>query len=310
MRTAGLWVAILPALLAAPASGKTKARPRSKPDVVALRFGWQPGLTADVTYRRTRSTTGKPTDSVSCRARLSVEADGKNLRVGYRDWNDEGGGGAPAGEPPPSTLARGATIVNKRGDLVRVDLTSLDEVVRAAAANKASPEARKEWSRMLPVMVKERAVKTWQMLVESWTDAELEIGVDLETDIEGPTDLVPGGKVKTNLRFRADRWLDCPGRPGKRCVELKLRSEPDRESLAKLVAAVGARLGHNDWEATARDLVTVEEITLVTEPDRMIPHRLDVTKTVGPREGGAGGVDDVVRVERTTWTYQYASEPR
>ena len=95
-----------------------------------------------------------------------------------------------------------------------------------------------------------------------------------------------------------------PGDPGAKCVELKLRSEPDRRSLAKLAAALTAQSGTKvDLKST--DLLSgVEEATLVTEPARLIPHRLAVTKIVDLRPSP----DDPQgrsQVDRTTWTYDY-----
>ena len=91
-----------------------------------------------------------------------------------------------------------------------------------------------------------------------------------------------------------------------RCVELKLRSQADRRSLAKLVAALGGQTGAK--AETASLLGGVEEITLVTEPDRLIPHRLVVTKTVELRPSAADP-QPRSQVDRTTWTYDYPASP-
>ena len=159
---------------------------------------------------------------------------------------------------------------------------------------------------MIPALSRVQAERTWQMLVGSWTDVELEIGEDFETDVEGPMPPVPGlpgGTLKTKVRIRAERRLDCPDDPRKRCVELKTRSEADRESMATLLEKMGVQSGAKN-AGTAGDLGAVEEIALVTEPNRLIPHRLDVTKTVGWREGG-----QPAQLDRTTWTFRYAVPP-
>ena len=138
----------------------------------------------------------------------------------------------------------------------------------------------------------------------SWAGVELQLGKEYVTTIESPVPLVPGGKVKTTLRLRAERFLDCPGAPGAKCVELKLRSEPDRKSLAKLAAALPAEPGTKaDLKST--DLLSgVEEATLVTEPAGLIPHRLAVTKTVELRPS-ADEPENRSQVDRTTWTFDY-----
>jgi hypothetical protein len=263
------------------AKGK-KTRPKSKPDVVSLVFGWPDGLNADVTYRWTRSKPGKPEQALAMTARLTVSRQGETLRVAFRDWKAQPTANAAPGAAAPSLEAI-TTVVDTKGMFVRVDGTI---------------------SATMPALSRVQAERTWQMLVGSWTDVELEIGEDVETDVEGPMPSVPGlpgGTLKTKLRFRAERRLDCPDDPSKRCVELNTRSEADRESMTKLLEKMGVQAGAKD-AGTAGDLGAVEEIALVTEPDRLIPHRLDITKAIGRREGG-----QPAQLDRTTWTFRYAA---
>jgi hypothetical protein len=314
MRTVGSWVVVFVLMVGLPAWGKgKKTRPKAKPDVVSLVFGWPDGLNADVTYRWTRSKPGKPEQALAMTARLTVARQGETVRVAFRGWKAQPMANAAPGAAAPSLEAI-TTVVDKKGMFVRVDGTiSADDSMRVAAgvarareresgANPGS-DVTKKVAQTIPTLSRVQAEQTWQMLVGSWTDVEVEIGEDFETDVEGPMPPVPGlpgGTLKTKLRFRAERWLDCPDDPGKRCVELKTRSEADRESLAKLLEKVPGAKG----AGTADNLGAVEEISLVTEPDRLIPHRLDVTKTVGrPGEGQPAQLD------RTTWTFRYAALP-
>ena len=283
MRTTGAWVAAFVLMVGLPAWAKgKKTRSKAKPDVVSLVFGWPDGLNADVTYRWTRSKPGKPEQALAMTARLTVARQGKTVRVAFRDWKAQPTANAAPGAAAPSLEAI-TTVVDTKGMFVRVDGTI---------------------SATMPALSRVQAERTWQMLVGSWTDVELEIGEDVETDVEGPMPSVPGlpgGTLKTKLRFRAERRLDCPDDPSKRCVELKTRSEADRESMAKLLGKMGVQAGAKD-AGTAGDLGAVEEIALVTEPDRLIPHRLDITKAVGRREGGPPA-----QLDRTTWTFRYAA---
>jgi hypothetical protein len=255
--------------------------PKAKPEVVTLGFAWPTVLGADVTYRWTRTSTGKPAQGVTVVGRLNVAPEGENLRVEYADWKREPTGRTATGEPPvaPEKLV---DVVDKRGALVRID-----------------GEA--------PALVKTVAARTWQMLVGSWAGVELKVGKEYVATVEGPVPVVPGGKLKTTLRFRVERLLDCPGSPVAKCVELKLRSEPDHKSMAKLAAAMTP--GEKDKGApNSSDILEgVEEATLVTEPDRLIPHRLTITKTVSLGRPSREDPDGRSQVDRTTWTYDYTA---
>jgi hypothetical protein len=317
MRTTGSWVVAFVLIVGVPAWAKgNKASPKAKPDVVSLAFGWPDGLNADVTYRWTRSKPGKPDQALAMTARLTVARQGEAVRVAFRDWKAQPTANASPGAAAPSLEAI-TTVVDTKGTFVRVDGTiSADDSTRVAAgvarareresgANQGSG-ATKKTAEMIPALSRVQAERTWQMLVGSWTDVALEIGEDLETDVERRMPSVPGlpgGTLKTKLRFRAERRLDCPDDPSKRCVELKTRSEADRDSMAKLLEKMGIQAGAKD-AVTASDLTAVEEIELVTEPDRLIPHRLNITKVVGRREGG-----QPAQLDRTTWTFRYAVPP-
>jgi hypothetical protein len=304
-RAAGLRVATALALtlLCGAAWAREKGKPRPKADVVALRFGWPTDLSANVTYRWTRTQTGKPTQATALAARLTVAAEGRTLRVAYRDWKPEPSDGPSAGASLPS-LEKISTIVDRKGAFVRVDgAVSAGDSTRIAATAKGDKnlgaEAMNQVAQLIPTLFQQNLEQTWEMTAGSWAGVELAIGQALETDDEGPVPLVPGATLKTHLRVQAERRLECPGDPGKRCVELRLRSEPDRDSLAKVVEQMSAKFGTKGPGASAADLSTVEEVTLVTRPEGLIPYRLDITKTIGLHGGGRA------RVDTTSWTYSY-----
>lgn len=301
MRTVAMWTVVLSMLVAVPAWAKGKAKPETNGDVVALRFGWPAGLSADVTYRWTRTKKGKPPLSSSLTARLTVAAEGDGLRVSYRGWKRDAAATAPAQGSSLSSFEKMAAIVDKKGSLVRIDGNlSPDDARRVTTASmtgtSAGPDATNKMAELIPLVTQQNAAQTWQMLVETWAGADIPIGRDVETEEDSPVPVLPGTTLKTRFKIRAARRVDCPGQTGKRCVELKLRTQPDPASLAKVVEAIGAKFGTNGL-GSAGDLSAVEELTLVTEPDRLLPHQLDVTKTIGVKEGA--------RIDKTTWTFRY-----
>jgi hypothetical protein len=289
--TFGVVVAL--ALLAAQAwakpKGKAKARPKA--DTVALGFGWPDGLGANVTHDWTRTDPRKPTKSESMTARLVVAAEGQTVRVAFRDWQ------VPAGGQPAPSLNKLSVVVDKAGTLVRVDgKVSPEEATRLAGGRQQAAD-------ILPVLIQQNAENTWQMLVGTWAGAELELGAEYETGDEVPSPLFPEARLKRKLRFGAERRLPCPGDTAKRCIELKLHSEPEPASLKKVVEKLGAKFGAKGLGDVGQLGVT-QAFTLVTEPERLIPHRLEIVKTVElraepPAESGR-------QVDRTIWTFAYA----
>jgi hypothetical protein len=292
------------ALLSAPAwaKGKAKPKPRSKPDVVALRFGWPDGLGANVTHEWIRSSPGKPTQTESMTARLVVGSEGQTLRVAFRDWQTSAGGA-----PAPS-LNKMTTVVDKDGTLVRVDGRvspgEAMDLAKGGGGSKLGAAASQKAADALPVLIQQRVENTWQMLVGTWAGGELELGADYETEDEVPVPLVPGTTLKTKFRLRAERRLDCPGDAAKRCVELRFRSEPDRERLKEVVEKLGVKFGTKGL-GDVGELGGGQEFTLVTEPERLIPHRLEITKTVELRTGSSSHPGRGPQVDRTTWTFEY-----
>jgi hypothetical protein len=281
------------ALLAAPAGArpKGKAKARTKADTVALAFGWPDGLVARITHDWTRTSPGKPTASESMTARLVVAAEGQTFRVAFRDWQ------VPAGGTPAPSLNKLSAVVDKEGTLIRID----GKVAPAEALSLAG--GREKAADILPVLIQQSAENTWQTLVGTWAGGELELGAEYETDEEVPSPLVPGATLKTKLRFGVERRLPCPGGATRSCVELKLHSEPDPASLRKLVEKVGAKFGTKGLGDVGQLGVT-QDFTLVTEPEGLIPHRLEIVKTVEVR--AAPPTESGRQVDRTLWTFTYA----
>lgn len=308
MRTVGIGIVTALALVAAPAWAKRKPKTKAKPDQVVLVFGWAEGLAADVSYQRSRAKKGTPTRNLSRTARLTVATEGKTLRVAYRDWKQSSTGGAAA-VTELQIMNKMTTIVDKKGDFVRIDGTiPPDEALRVAAGSGYKPttgaDTTKQLAQAIPVLAQKDLERTWQMLVGSWAGAEMEIGAEYETTDEAPVPLLPGTSLKATNRFGAERRFDCPRNPARKCVELWLRHEPDGESLKKVAEKLAAKFGALGL-GDLGDFGVVEEITLVTEPDRLIPHRLEITKTLGPSKASQTDPEPARLVDRTTWTFAY-----
>jgi hypothetical protein len=276
-----------------------------RPAAVALRFAWPRPLAAEVQYARTRTQTGRPATSLALRGKLAATPRGDRTLVRYTGWTGANG--------PEASLLRATeavtVVVGQDGRAEKVE--GKDDVVKAARKlppfDSDSPQARKALE-LLPASVEKSALEEWALLVGFWSENDLEIGERYESDSEVAVPAVPGSSVRLRIEVRAIRWLDCPRPERGRCVELELRSRPDRDDVQKVVGALMDKLGvpKEAVQGALGDLVTATEATLVTEPSTLVPHRLAVKRTTDVT--GPGG-EAVSRVDEQRWSYAYGRAP-
>jgi hypothetical protein len=191
------------------------------------------------------------------------------------------------------------------GEIDSASYRSEDALKQMPGLEKVPAQARQQLLQVAPAAFQKDARDTWGALVGVWAGNDLEIGADYVMEGEAPVAVLPGERVRIDARLRAERRLDCPGtgRPG--CLELHLRSVPNAEDTDRIVKAFIAKLGVTNLPAGLRDLSMVTEVSLVTEPDRLVPHRLEVKRTA--RAAATNGVKQLhgERVDTTTWTYRY-----
>lgn len=294
-----------PARAAAPSRAADAARGAARPKVVALRFAWPRDLSADVRYVRTRTQTGRPESKVDLRGRLVVAARGEDLLVRYRGWTGAQGDLAAllaAGEPV-------TVVVGEDGRARAIEgVPEAMEAVRKVPPFSGDTPQAKRGLELLPASFEKDAQETWAVLVGFWTENDLEVGEAYETESEVPVPAVPGSTVRLRVEARATRWIDCPAPKRGRCVELAMRSEPDREDVQRVVGALMERLGApaQAVQGALGDLGGVMEATLQTEPSTLVPHRLELRKTFSA--AGPGGEPNA-RVDAQTWTFTYPPAP-
>jgi hypothetical protein len=295
-----------PARAAAPSRAADAAPAAPRPKVVALRFAWPRELAADVTYARARTQEGKPAGALELRGKLAVAPRGEDLVVRYQGW--AGGDGDAAAVLRASEKV--ALVVGEDGRVRSVDgvADAVDAMRRLPGFSGDAPATRKALD-LAPQLVEKEARETWALLVGFWSENDLELSEAYETESEVPVAAVPGATVRIRVEVRATRWVDCPGPKGGRCVELKMRSQADREDAAKVVSALVERLGapRDAVKGALGDLAVVTDATVITEPSTLVPHRLEIRKT-GEATGPGGAT--ISRVDAQTWTYAYPTARR
>jgi hypothetical protein len=253
------------------------------------------GLTARVEYKEEHEAkTPEGAVSLVFRSshRMRVEQAGEGIRVTHDEFaiqplNSAEGAKAPDRVQPQDPLETESEaqvgdllpdmLVDRSGNLVRVtgtDRLRAEALERMAAGTEQSPESRARLERLIARTVSddrltEKAERDWSALVSFWVGARLAVGVSSSPAGSG------GGSRQVSVTPRVP--CDRGARPAT-CVRIELESHPSPE------------LSHT--------------ILLVTEPDRLVPHELQIgTEIHGPLTRPDGKLQRID--ERSTSSYQF-----
>ncbi|GAO01405.1 hypothetical protein [Anaeromyxobacter sp. PSR-1] len=291
------------AVLALVAATPVRAEPPT-PEV-ALTFAWPAALDARFELHRVRRQPGQPERSVEGRftGRFEGRAAGKELRLGYRDMEGaEAAGLDGATRALLRSLERITAVIDGDGGLVRLE--GMDRAVELMGGMVADlPEStRGELMRIAPAAMQKDFSETWSMLVAFWSGGSLEPGATYELKADAPVAVLPGERIRMETRYSLRRVLDCPGAKGRRCVELWFRSAPEPKDVERISRAMFEKLKVGGATAGMGPPSVIAEAVLITEPDRLVPHRLEVTRSTKVATPD-GTVHE--RVDSSTWTYRY-----
>jgi hypothetical protein len=292
---------------------------------VVLRFDWPEGFRAEVETKRSRTRAGEGGSSRSATSRYTLRAwdDGSELRVGFSDFELEAqdlGSLAPAAQT--QLLAQLGDlvpdfVVTRSGEFVgiadfEVFRGRLDLVLDQALPKGTDPSAPAltEVRRLLTSQefLESRAAGQWNALVGTWLEGELEIGATYSYEERSPVPIFPNEEILMSYEFSAQRLLPCPRSGEEReCVELELRSMTDPADAKRLIDGLLERL--TPAEARGAAVFTEFElenvIHLVTEPDGLVPHRHEETKTLRGTVSVGGQTQRVEQVDLTESSYTY-----
>jgi hypothetical protein len=310
-------LAATPTAPAAPPAALEEARDERpqepRPRDLALRFAWPKTLEARVTYRRVASRTGTPERIFTARYTERVTRTADELRIASLGTRWDGEVPYPAGEVRSAMRASEAVVQRIGADGAFVGLLNEDALRPVlqrvyAAAGLSDEEAEEAISQIETAMVDE-AREGWNLAVGFWIGAELDFGKAWEKEVDAPVWLLPSLPVKSRVRMEARRRVPCTGSERKaRCVELVLHSEPDRAALPALTRAIVARLaGEAKTLPTGevREVGLASDLTLVTEPDTLLPYRVVWRRAVRATLADDEGTRELEDVERTEWSWSY-----
>jgi hypothetical protein len=311
--------AALLALVLLPLSAAAQA----DPDTVRLRFGWRPGMQAQVEYEqvRTREIDGESDSTrIASTYRLEVEPHAEGLLIRYVDtrWTDlpelDGPGGdffrALAGT---ESGGKPQYVVSANGEFLRTEgMEQLAAELRAAVQplmDEMEGEAAAAFRNMMEVTFSDEGMASavsseWMTMAGFWVDAELDTAGVWEMEDEFETPIFPGLVIPLVTQFELAGWVPCTDGDGApRCVELQMASFPDPEAMQQGMRELMQRVGLPEEEvAAALSEVQAETyVTLVTEPGTLRPHFLQTTKVVAAGDEG----DAPMQVQTQTYRFRW-----
>jgi hypothetical protein len=259
---------------------------------VAPRFAWPERMEGRSVERRQ----GRSSDEVARRAALKLE------RRGAETWliaRPEAREDDPAAEDAPPPLVLGAD-----GRFLRLDgLEALAEQEAAfqvgLSASKGEAEAARKEARERVGRLAADAREQWSYQGEAWLGRTLELGQPQVTTGRAPVAAVPGLEVEQRVVLSARKWVSCaPGGLDRRCLELTLKADAGPDAFRKGLVAAGnkAAKGFEDGSLAV-------EVTLVTDPETLLPWRYSFTRKL--RLVFAGRDLSVDQVERRDVEYQW-----
>ncbi|HEX6910460.1 MAG TPA: hypothetical protein VF142_08695 [Longimicrobium sp.] len=309
------------ALVAAPLAAQDEAA-----DTVQLRFGWQPGMRAEVEMAQVRiRDTEARRDSVRMASsyRMQVAGHPEGLAVTYAHvrWTDVPDDAGPEIRRLFDAMAasgsggRARNIVTRGGEFVRVEgaeetareVTAALEPLFAEVDEAGLANLRQMLSGMIsPEALSAAAADEWNALVGAWVDADLEVGAvyALESSFQAP--VFPGVEIPVSLQFQVEGWTPCTETDGdgeEPCVALVMISQPDAEVVAGAVRGILEQAGLPVEEAgdLFAPLAVETFVSLVAEPATLRPHRLEIQRVVT----GSDEEDAPMQTDTRVYTYRY-----
>ena len=261
---------------------------------VALRFSWPEGFTARVTGAESRtlsSDAAADTTHSELSYRVRLESASEGARIRYEEFSlpapDAGGLVPLRGVPGLECLAdalRPSFVVGADGRFLGTP--DLDETV--AAVNReldavhARGEALPEGSPALPTrfsgdLFRRHAPVEWWPMVEMWAGREIVLGGRYDLELLTRMPLLDGATLHMDGELVVSGRRPCEDGGPPRCIELVLETRPDPLELIPLLGEDGAR--SRDGGAAVPVIVTRldlrETVRLVTEPETLVPRRLE-----------------------------------
>ncbi len=296
------------------------AGPSPKPDPAApgagqqlsLRFDWPEGVTVAVRTEEQKERQGQVVERSVETETQSWERVGTELRIRTAEVKSEGNDELARlleQVTPPTVVVDLQTAKLLRLDGLEATLAALQGAL--AEADEA-PADQEKMTTLLTRSVESAYQSEWESLVAFWANKTVTLGQSVKGETVGPAGLPGTDEVKQDYEFRAERAIPCTGKTvEQRCVLLTYRSTPDKALLPEIANQMMQATAEAAGQST-RDLPPITRfelsstVELVTEPQTLLPHRLEKKRTmiIGFEVPGHGKVE-MTQVDSETTSYRY-----
>jgi hypothetical protein len=298
-------------------TGEEREAPSATGEARTLTFAWPEDLEADVEVRKLRSgNNGRSRFErvIEGRYRLRTEPRGDALRVASEGLELTNLDGQRQTKSPAdaiddaaaSVLLAPTLLVDRDGTLREVEgIQELRRQVAERIAAKLAPEmADRAEGIAARVLSQEKLSELWSTAVETWIGMEVEPGEAYETEVEEGGYSRPGSLEVSEPIACASGEGDSP------CLRLVLETwlngengDPSVVSSAReLFAELGAALPE---DASIRMTEWRDTVELVTEPERLIPHRVRWRREMRFDFDVSGEQFSLSRIDETEHRYRY-----
>jgi hypothetical protein len=290
-------------------------------DTVRLRFGWAPGMRADVEYEqvRVRNAQGeRDSTRMASTYRLEVGPHAEGLSIRYADvrWTDLPRMEGPAGQffealGRTTSGGRPRMVVSSGGEFLRAEgMDEVAEELRQAfepLMAEMQGEGLEVFRDMMASLLSEEGVAAsaageWGPLVGAWVDAELQVEALYEVEDSLQVPLFPTVMMPVVVQLQALGRVACSeGGDDAGCVELATSTVPDREALRQAIGGFLRQAGvpEAEMEDVLGQLQLETYATLVAEPGTLRPWLLVTTKVI------SGGQEDAPPLQVDTETFRF-----
>jgi len=296
---------------------------------LVLGFVWPADLAARVSHTRDKqrqSAGGTAQESSTIRYRLITERREEGLLVRYDDFSFEAAEGAAELAAEARLIAELSAkmqpqyVIDREGAFVRIEgieqlQTSLKELFDELLGDMPA-QSRASVEQMMAPMLSEdyltaRASEEWNLLVGVWVGEAMVTGQTYTDNSRAAIPFLGGQELDMKVERRLARRLPCHAEDTeRRCVELQMVSSPDSEQVKQMLDAMLSQLSKAQpgvpAQLAVREFEMENKISLITEPDRLLPHRLvKQRRTRVKMSAGAGPEIEATDVEEDTYDFSY-----
>lgn len=277
---------------------------KPKPETIVPKFDWAPGRLAQATITRTMEQGGQVLQQARISYEVHVDAvEGDRLRIRFENPQPEL---KPGEKPPPGVeLLQPPILVDKKGSFLSIEgeekhLDSMSTLFEKAG--EAPPGTNTH--DLMRSIARSRAANSWITLVPRYNGMKLSTTQPLLHHSE-EIPLMPGGSplpVTSEIQLTTHVQCDA-GDTAKKCVKIVAKGTPDSDAKRAIAAAISQQPAPPGASVELAEL-TIES-TLVTEPERLLPHHHEVTRTLKMRIRQGSQSQVSAQIERLEQDFKY-----